>query len=364
VKLCVPPEHEPWIREYGCPVIPFGTNVKEMIKKGGEKASGPATRPSIKTMQKEIARQIEALPEIIEGSDLLVGVGLVQGAHTAAEKMKIPYRFMAFYPGIMGPPKDAPFPGRLVWGFGKWATNATIRGLINQKRKPIGLKPIADVWADWMGENVILASEKALVPVSDNIDFRFTQTGYMFLPPLAPLSREVEKFLAEGPPPVFIGFGSNPVHDPLQYGRMMAGVAKSTGRRLMVSRGWGAIDSAEESGNCLFVDEVPYDLLFPKIAMAIHHGGIGTMAAAAKAGIPQSGFPFMADQFMNQKELVKLGLSPQTTSFRKLSAEWLSRVISQGLADARYRENAQRIAVKINDHDGTGLTARLILSMV
>jgi UDP:flavonoid glycosyltransferase YjiC (YdhE family) len=42
--LCVPPEHEEWIASYGCPVIPFGTSVKEMIKNGSEKSHGPATR--------------------------------------------------------------------------------------------------------------------------------------------------------------------------------------------------------------------------------------------------------------------------------------------------------------------------------
>lgn len=361
VILCVPPEHESWIKAYGCPVIAFGTNVKEMIKKGGEKSNNPATRPSIKTMKQEICSQIDKLPDIIRASDLVIGVGLVHGVPTAAERLGIPYRFMAFYPGIMGAPKEAPLPDRLGFGFGRWAMNATLLGVLNKKRKSIGMKPVADIWTHWMGENVILASEKSLIPVSEGVDFPFTQTGYMFLPSLEKLSAEVENFLKAGDPPVFIGFGSNPIHHPEQYGLMLAEVATTTGRRMIISRGWGAIESAAGMENCLFVDEVPYDLLFPHVALVIHHGGIGTMAAAAKAGVPQAAFPFMADQFMNQKELIKLGVSPKTSTFKKLSAKVLIQVICEGRINAGYREKAAAIAKEINADDGTEMTVRLIV---
>jgi vancomycin aglycone glucosyltransferase len=338
--------------------------VKEMIRRGGEKAGGPATRPSVGTLKKEIVRQIDQIPEIMAGSDLLIGVGLVNGVPTAAEKMRIPYRFMAFYPGIMGPPKGVPFPGRLIWRLGKWATSIVLRGLINRKRKEIGLDPVADVWADWMGENVILASEESLIPVSEKVDFRFTQTGYMFLHSLVPLTEEVEQFLAAGAPPVFIGFGSNPIHKPEGYSRMLAEVARATGQRLIVSKGWGAIGSSGDTANCLFVDEVPYELLFPRVAMVVHHGGTGTMAAAAKAGLPQAVFPFMADQFQNQQELIRLGVAPKTVGFKKLSAEHLTRAIAQGLTDYRYLQKAAEIARPINDHNGTQLTAEVINKIV
>jgi sterol 3beta-glucosyltransferase len=141
---------------------------------------------------------------------------------------------------------------------------------------------------------------------------------------------------------------------------MMTEVAHSTGKRLLISKGWGAIGSGMQPDNCLFVDEVPFDLLFPHVAMVIHHGGIGTLAAAAKAGVPQAAFPFMADQFMNRKELVRLGLSPQTTSFGKLSAKILTRVIEEGLAGTGYCERASEIAREINECDGTDMTVKLI----
>lgn len=54
------------------------------------------------------------------------------------------------------------------------------------------------------------------------------------------------------------------------------------------------------------MDELPFDLLFPKLAAVIYHGGTGTMATVARAGIPQAAFPFIADQFANRDNIVKL----------------------------------------------------------
>ena len=48
---------------------------------------------------------------------------------------------------------------------------------------------------------------------------------------------------------------------------------------------------------------VPFELLFPGLAAVIYHGGTGTMAAAARAGIPQAAFPCRDDQFDNCKQM-------------------------------------------------------------
>jgi len=62
-----------------------------------------------------------------------------------------------------------------------------------------------------MGEHVIVACDKELNAARDGVSFNFTQTGYMLLPTQITLPENVEKFLDSGKPPVYIGFGSNPV---------------------------------------------------------------------------------------------------------------------------------------------------------
>ncbi len=127
----------------------------------------------------------------------------------------------------------------------------------------------------------------------------------------------MEEFLNSGKPPVFIGFGSNPVSRPEKYNQIFDKVSKATNQRLIVSRGWADLPENNTS-DVLYVGEMPFESLFPRLAAIVHHGGTGTMAAAARAGIPQVAFPFMADQFENRKRIVQLGLGPNACDFKKI----------------------------------------------
>jgi hypothetical protein len=52
----------------------------------------------------------------------------------------------------------------------------------------------------------------------------------------ARLSRELETFLENDEPPIYVGFGSTRV--PQQAAQVMLQAARAPGRRAMVSRGW------------------------------------------------------------------------------------------------------------------------------
>ena len=56
---------------------------------------------------------------------------------------------------------------------------------------------------------------------------------------------------------------------------------------------------------------VPFDLLLPRLAALVHHGGIGTTAQALASGAPQLITPFAHDQFDNAARVVKLGAGEQ-----------------------------------------------------
>jgi calicheamicin 3'-O-methyl-rhamnosyltransferase len=44
---------------------------------------------------------------------------------------------------------------------------------------------------------------------------------------------------------------------------------------------------------------VRQDLVLPRVDLAVHHGGSGTLLAAASEGVPQLVMPMGADQFQN-----------------------------------------------------------------
>lgn len=359
IVFCAPPENEELVKRYNCPFVAFGPNYKELFKQKANMKGGATAGPSSKEGKKETENQINLLPAIIKGSDLVLGVGFVLGVHTVADLLKVPYRFVVFYPVLLGTTKSDPFFNRLMFGFGRSMINLMIKSFINKKRAELGLQPIKDVWKYWLGDHVIAACDKELNSVSDGVSFNFTQTGYMLLPSQNGLPENVEKFLNSGKPPVYIGFGSNPVSRPEKYSQTFSEVAKATNQRLIVSKGWANLPDNNTS-DILYVDEMPFELLFPRLAAIVYHGGTGTMAVAARAGIPQVAFPFMADQFENRKLIVKLGLGPNACDFKKLTANALSSAITECITNDKYKKNALDISQKLKGSNGLELTLKLI----
>jgi vancomycin aglycone glucosyltransferase len=61
------------------------------------------------------------------------------------------------------------------------------------------------------------------------------------------------------------------------------------------------------------VDDVNHDALFKRVAAVVHHGGAGTTAAAARAGVPQLITPMFSDQFYWSRRVVELGIGTTTS---------------------------------------------------
>jgi vancomycin aglycone glucosyltransferase len=365
IVFCANPENEELVNSFNCSFIAIGPNLKEQLRICATEKKKPDrfSLSSFKELKKEIEKQMDILPAIIDGSDLVLGAGIIFGVPTAADKAGIPYRLVIFYPFALGSGKNDSWHGNLKLKLTKFFLNAFFKKLINKKRLQAGLQSIDDIIRYYWGEHVIVASDAALNPVPEGVKAKYTQTGYMFLPAKNGLPENVEKFIASGKPPFFIGFGSNPitaVNNPKDFTEMFELAAKSTNQRFIISKGWSVLTSASSSADILYVDDMPYEILFPRMAAIIHHGGTGTMSYAAKAGIPQAAFPYMSDQFINRKQIVKLGIGPVTCDFKKISAIAITEAITDLISNEKYKKKAIEISKKIIDADGLKLTVDLI----
>jgi len=360
VIICAPSENEQLARTYNCPFVAFGPEIKKAVKDNPEKQKGGvAVRITPSQGKKIILDQINLLPDLIKGVDLVLGAGIVMGVQSAADILKIPYRLVAFYPIILGTTKDDPLKNRMMFGFGRKMMNLLIKGFINKLRAKYGLPPITDAWEHWMGENVIMACDRELNAAREGTAFAFTQTGFMLLPSKNELPAHINTFINAGEPPVYIGFGSNPIMNAEKYCRIFEQVRDMTNARLIISKGWAEFPG-NNSRDILYVDEIPFEFLFPQVVAVIYHGGTGTMAAVARAGVPQAAFPFMGDQFDNQKQIVKLGLGPQTCNFKKISAEAISAAITECISNESYKKKAVEVSQALQNVNGIELTIQLI----
>ena len=82
----------------------------------------------------------------------------------------------------------------------------------------------------------------------------------------------------------------------------------------------------------------PFDVLLPRVALLVHHGGIGTTAEALRAGVPQLVLPFAFDQFDNGRRVQQMGagsvLPAAQAHVRRLHQE-IARLLVRGRSLAK-----------------------------
>ncbi|MBA3470565.1 MAG: glycosyltransferase family 1 protein [Herpetosiphonaceae bacterium] len=179
-------------------------------------------------------------------------------------------------------------------------------------------------------------------------------TGYWFLPP-APAWRPPAKlvaFLEDGPPPLYIGFGSmhsaNAEHDTTVVLKSLAALKQ----RAILTSGWGGLRPSDLSDQVFMVDAVPHDWLFPQMRALVHHGGGGTVGAGLCAGVPSVIVPFLAEQPFWGHRLHTLGVSPPVIPHQQLSVGALTAALKKVIHDERMQQRVAALGEQIRAEDG------------
>ncbi|MCM0616761.1 glycosyltransferase [Paenarthrobacter sp. TYUT067] len=151
-------------------------------------------------------------------------------------------------------------------------------------------------------------------------------------------------FLADGPPPVFVGFGSSAHIDPT----FILEATRRAGVRAVVQGADGALGD-----DAIGIGGVPHEWLFPRMAAVVHHAGAGTTAAGFRAGVPAIGVPVYTDQPLWAARVASLGVGPQPMPYKKLTPERLGDAIAQAVSTPSYAHRAAKVAAAIAAEDGT-----------
>ncbi|MFJ2839505.1 MULTISPECIES: nucleotide disphospho-sugar-binding domain-containing protein [Nocardia] len=137
----------------------------------------------------------------------------------------------------------------------------------------------------------------------------------------------VRRWLAAGSAPVYVGFGSMDVGDPVEFVAMLREVCARRGRRLLLASGWAAITPGIDA-DVAVVDQVDHTEVLPHCVAVVHHGGAGTTAAALRAGVPQVICSVQADQPYWGRALQRRGLAA-TTPARTLTGARLDSLLDR-----------------------------------
>jgi sterol 3beta-glucosyltransferase len=169
-------------------------------------------------------------------------------------------------------------------------------------------------------------------------------------------------FLAAGPPPVYVGFGSMASSQSKKITNIVVSALSKSGVRGIIATGWGGLDADHYADTIFRTDSVPHDWLFPRVSAVVHHGGAGTTAAGLRAGRPTLVCPIFGDQPFWGKVVHDLGAGAKPIYQKKLTVDNLHEAITQLLNTASIKEKATELGVKIRNEDGIGAAIAVIES--
>ncbi|MGW0196591.1 glycosyltransferase [Nonomuraea sp. NPDC003201] len=373
VRVCAPPDFAELLDDVDVPLTPLAWPIRAL-------ATGAIPgKAGLSDISAELtAMAYEAVAEAAEGCAAVVATGsfpALAGTRTAAEKLGVPYVFTSFSPCYLPsshhPPLRRPgqvIPPEVTDNRGLWDLHAenmeTLFGdTINTHRASIGLPPVSGVRDHVFTDHPFLAADPVLGPWQETPELDVTQTGAWIRPDGRPLPAGLEAFLAAGPEPVYVGFGSMLVRgaNAQEVSRAVIEAVRTQGRRVLLGSGWADLALIDDRDDCFVVGEVNQQALFRRVAAVVHHGGAGTTTTAARAGAPQVIVPQVADQPYWAGRVTELGIGtghdgPTPT------AESLSAALEIALApEAGAR--AATVAETVRT-DGAEQAAKLLLDMI
>ncbi|NUM46999.1 MAG: glycosyltransferase family 1 protein [Anaerolineales bacterium] len=364
VTVLTSPYFQALIERAGLDLVPVGT-VEDFKKglenpdiwhpiKGLQVITREAVLPSMRIMY-------EYLTTLNPKETLLAASGMSFGARLAQEKLGFrlvtvhlqPTLFMSAYDNSeMGGVK---MPDWLPIGFQEWRVkelerwfvDPLIAPAVNAFRAELGLPPASRLFGRWMHSphRVLgLFPDWFAAPQPDWPQNLFLPGFVDYQPEDAPLTPEMETFLARGEAPIIFTPGSAMKHGDQFFRAALAASQKLGKRAIFLTRFREQLPKLPEG--FLHVTWVQLGRLLPHAAALVYHGGIGTMAQALKAGIPQLIVPFAHDQPDNANRLKTLGiaerLNPGQFTARRV-VEKLNWLLNDPLVRARCAGYAEKV---------------------
>jgi vancomycin aglycone glucosyltransferase len=349
VRLCISPNFVDWAKRLGLEAVPMGVEMRMPRRKSG--AMPTLTPEELRRLRESmpdlITDQFETIRAAVDGCDVIVGANAHQyAAPSIAEHSGIGCVTAVYAPVALPSPDPS-------WRDTAKAWNERALDRINLNRGRLGMDPIDDVLDYVLTDHTWLAADATLAPMPVTPGRKVFQTGTWVLADRTPLPADLEAFVESGGPPIFAGFGSMPAASDATRG--LIGAARAVGRRIIVSRGWADLDLIDDAPDCIAINDVSHDVLFPRVAAVVHHGGAGTTAAAARAGAPQVITPMFGDQFYWASRIVALGVGA-STPHSTMTEESLTGALREVL-DAAVVNRARRLASQVS-WDGGEIAAR------
>ncbi len=373
--VAAPPNFEAWIRGLGFDFAPLGVDMQVFLAENREIMTGNPVK-MFKEMSRYFNEQIPLQARQLElacgQADTLIYGGLAFSAPTVADHLRLPvlgvFYTTCLLPSSQHPPPNIPWHGLpnwmndLIWRANRVLGDTLMRGTLNTMRASFGLPPVEYIRRHVFEDHpLVIAADETLFPPDPLWEGRYPYANFIFFDDPAPLDPELDAWLAQGEPPVFVGFGSMSGQGTDRVEGMIVEAVAASGRRCIVGAGWAGIGAGALPSGWRVVRDAPHALLFPRTAVVVHHGGSGTTAQALRAGVPQVLLPLILDQFHHAHRLHLAGIAPEPVPMEKITAAELTDAIQAALKLPEGPRLAA--AARLRASDGSGEIVRRVEAM-
>jgi UDP:flavonoid glycosyltransferase YjiC (YdhE family) len=272
--------------------------------------------------------------------------------------------FSAFDPPVLPPYPRLARADRAVPGFGrvikrlarfvsrKWPQ--PIYDLRAELGLPRGANPLFD--AKHSPELVLALFSRVLGVEQKDWPPHTLITGFCFYDAdagNAALPRNLETFLDAGEPPVVFTLGSAAVLAAGQFYEHSAQAALRLGVRAVLLIGTDPRNRPQSPlpDSICVAEYAPYSALFPRAALVVHQGGVGTTAQCLRAGKPMLIMPYSHDQPDNARRMRRLKVA-QSIEKGSYTPVRVARMLKAMLAEPRFAQRAASVAQQLEHEDG------------
>ncbi len=297
VTVCTSVTFEPFVTEHGLNYAYMNDEIirfidSEAARKAMESADNLITWIKIAIqMTKDIKpvyrRMLDEAWAVVQGSDAIIYHPKALGGYHIAEKRGIAGFLSIPFP-VYVPTAEFPAVVFPEWKLGGWynklsytlatrMSQATLGSTVNAWRQDALHLPkrsaLANelVRADGRAVPVLHCYSPHVLPQPDDWPETAVATGYWFLDRQEDWqpSADLAAFIADGAPPLYVGFGSISGSDPAKSTRTILEALAQTGQRAILATGWGGLQSADLPDTVFPIKSAPHDWLFAQMAAVI-----------------------------------------------------------------------------------------------
>ena len=288
---------------------------------------GRGFRVFFRMMLDSMQRHYEIVAErYVPGRTLVIAPSSALGARVANEHLGVPLvnlhlqplalRSLNDQPGLSIPPYMKPLlrPVRRRWlaALDRWVLDPPLAPQLNAFRAQFGLPPVRRVMNDWTHapQLVIGLFPDWFAEPQPDWPPQVRLTGFPLFDEAG--TREMPSGLAEfmdsGDPPLVFTLGTA-MRFAERFFAVSVEVCRLLGRRGLLLTQFREQLPATLPDSVRHFDYIPFSALLPRCAALVHHGGIGTIAQALRAGVPQLIVPMNFDQPANASRVRALGVA-------------------------------------------------------